>query len=48
MRELLNKHSIEFKVVSDADFPKIRFDLARQDLDVVWKEETFKYFKDQT
>jgi hypothetical protein len=45
MREQLNLRGIEFRVMTDADFPKIAFDLARQDQDVIWKEETFKYFK---
>lgn len=45
-REHLQKQGIEFQVVTELDFPKIKFDEARQDHDVVWKEETFKYFKD--
>lgn len=45
MRELLGTRGIEFRVVTDADFPKIAFDLARQDPDVVWIEATLKYFK---
>ena len=43
--ELLKKQNIEFKVVTERDFKKIKFDDARNDLDVVWKEETFKYFR---
>jgi len=45
MRELLTFRGIKFQIVTEIDFPKIAFDVARQDLDVVWKEETFKYFK---
>lgn len=45
MRELLLMKGIEFQVVTDRDFLKIAFDVARQDEHVVWKEETFKYFK---
>lgn len=47
MRELLEPLGIKFNVITDVDFPKVSFDVARQDPDVVWKEETFKYFKDQ-
>jgi hypothetical protein len=36
---------IKFRVVSELDFQKIKFDVARQDRDVIWKEETFKYFR---
>lgn len=36
---------VEFYVVSEQDFSKITFDVARQDADVTWKEETLKYFK---
>lgn len=36
---------IEFSVITELNFEKVLFKDARQDTDVVWKEETFKYFK---
>lgn len=45
MRELLIPRGIEFRVVTDMDFPKIKFDLARQDPDVIWKESTLNLFR---
>jgi len=39
---------IMFRVVTENDFRKISFDEARKDVDVVWKEETFRYFNDTT
>ncbi len=47
-REYFNQRGVEFRVVTELDFPKIVFDVARQDDDVTWKEETFKYFKGST
>ena len=47
-REFLNQRGLQFAVVSERDFMKIDFATARQDADVVWKEETFKYFKGTT
>jgi len=44
-RVYFNQRGIQFYVMSELDFPKIMFDIARQDSDVTWKEETFKYFK---
>ena len=44
-RELLTAKGIVFNVVTERDFPKILFDVARQDPNIVWKEETFKYFR---
>jgi len=44
-REYFKLCAIDFKVVSEFDFTKITFDIARQDVDVVWKEDTFKYFR---
>lgn len=44
-RELLLQSGIQFRVVTELDFPKIAFDVARLDSNVVWKEETFKYFR---
>ena len=44
-REYLQQRGIEFRVMTEHNFPKIAFLVARQDLDVVWKEETFKYFR---
>ena len=44
-RAHLQQQGIEFRVVTERDFQKITFDVARQDVDVVWKEKTFKYFK---
>lgn len=44
-RAHLQQQGIEFQVVTERDFQKISFDVARQDVDVVWKEKTFKYFK---
>ena len=43
-REFFSRHKIEFKIVTENDFQKIKFDDAIKDADVVWKEETFKYF----
>ena len=40
-----DEKEITFKVVTELDFPKIVFDIARLDNDITWKEETFKYFK---
>lgn len=39
------ERNIEFRVVSERDFQKITFSEAFQDLDIVWKEDTFRYFK---
>lgn len=36
---------IEFSVITELNFQKVSFEDARTDVDVVWKEETFKYFK---
>lgn len=47
MRELLDSNGIKFQIVTEKDFQKITFDVAKQDLDVVWVEATLKYFKDQ-
>lgn len=44
-REFFTQRGLEFRVMTDFDFPKIAFGVAKQDVDVVWKEETFKYFK---
>lgn len=44
-REYFKQRGVEFCVVTDLDFPKIAFNVARQDNEVKWKEETFKYFK---
>lgn len=40
----LTNMGIQFKVITENDFPKIKFDIARLDVDVVWVESTFKYF----
>lgn len=37
--------NIEFKIVTEENFRKISFDEALKDPDVIWKEETFSYFK---
>lgn len=42
--EFLSMRELKFVVVSECDFKKIDFETAIQDVDVVWKEETFKYF----
>jgi len=34
-----------FRVATELDFPKISFDEARLDKDIVWDERTFEYFK---
>lgn len=47
-REFLGQRGIQFVVVTERDFEKINFAIARQDANVTWKEETFKYFKGTT
>jgi|SRR6478609_95876 len=48
MRELLDLSGIVFRVITEADFTKITFDVAKQDPNVVWIEKTLTYFKDKT
>ena len=43
--EFLALRGIQFLVVTESDFNKISFDCAQQDPHIVWKEETFKYFR---
>jgi hypothetical protein len=47
MRNFLNEQKIKFEIITEKDFPKIDFDFAKQDSEVIWKEETFKYFKNK-
>ena len=44
-REYFAIRDVKFELVSELDFPKIAFVIARQDTNVIWKEETFRYFK---
>lgn len=46
MRELLKPLNLTFVITSELDFPKIEFNVAKQDENVIWKEDTFKYFKE--
>lgn len=44
-RTFLGQRGVVFKIVTEHDFEKVTFDVARQDSNVSWKEKTFKYFK---
>jgi hypothetical protein len=44
-RDFFSQRGIDFKIVTENDFQKIKFDDALKDADVVWKTETFKYFQ---
>jgi len=44
-KRFLAEKGLEFKMVTELDFPKIRFDEARKDPNVVWKEKSFEHFK---
>jgi hypothetical protein len=46
--EFFRQRGIQFVVVSERNFNKVDFDTAKRDVDVTWKEETFKYFKGTT
>ncbi len=43
-REFCEADGKDFRVATELDFPKISFDVARLDKDVIWDEKTFEYF----
>ena len=43
--EYFTQRNLSFVIMTEIDFPKISFDVAKQDLNVVWHEKTFKFFK---
>lgn len=45
MRVMLEKQAIQFCVITESQFQKIEFEIARQDQDVLWKENTFEFFR---
>ena len=42
---MCNSRGLTFKVVTERDFEKVKFDVAVTDVDVVWIESTFRHFK---
>ena len=44
-REYFLEKNIQFSVVTENEFKKILFNDALKDPDIIWKKETFKYFK---
>lgn len=45
MRVMLEKQAIQFCVITESRFPKIEFETARQDQDILWKESTLEFFR---
>lgn len=44
-QRFFESRGIMFKIVTESDFRKISFQDAQLDSDIVWKEETFRYFR---
>lgn len=44
-REFFERRGLTFVIVTEHDFSKIEFKDALCDANVIWKEKTFKYFK---